>query len=199
MKKYLLSAVVVMLSVAAMANDAVINSIFKQNATYKNIVCNFNETENAKLSKKVTEMSGKLYYQGEQFSMIYSVPAGDFLKLSDVKFARQKGNSKINKTMNSTSPFMSLRNLLVYSIRGDIKALADMTKSDIQYVSSANTDDFTFVSKEKGVKAYNKVVLKFNKKTKVLEYMELHKPTGDFTSYVLKDIKIGTEIPAGVF
>lgn len=200
MKKIKLLAAALLLAVTSMANnDAVISAIKSTNATYKNIVCDFDQSKHLKIVKEPVESAGKLYFEGEKMSMLYSKPEGEYFKITDSTLSMLAGKTKLNKKLKDGDPFMMLRNLLIYSMKGDINGLADMANSDVDYKSTATQDQFVFTSKSKVTKGYNKIVLYYNKTSHVLEYMELYQPTGTYTTYTLKNIKTGGVIPADAF
>ena len=200
MKKITLFISAVLLAAASYAaNDAVISAIKNTNATYKNIVCDFDQAKNMKIVKEPVLSAGKLYYEGEKMSMIYSKPEGEYFKITESTLSMLTGKTKLNKKLKAGDPFMMLRNLLIFSMKGDINGLAEMANSDVAYTSTATQDQFVFTSKSKISKGYNKIVLYYNKTSHVLEYMELHQPTGTYTTYTLKNIKTGGVIPADAF
>lgn len=199
MKKIFISLVGIFILASCYANDAVISGIKSTNAKYKNIVCDFDEVKSIKMLKKEVAKKGKLYYEGEKMSMIYSEPAGEYFKITDTTLAMLSGKKSLKQNLKAGSQFMSLRNLLIFSMKGDIKKVAEMSASNIEYKTDGGYDKFTLTAKEKVSKGYNKVVLWYNKKSHVLEYMELHQPTGDFTTYTLSNLKFGTVIPNGTF
>ena len=181
------------------ANEAVIKGLKANNASYKNIVCDFDQVKHIKISDNAVETAGKLYYQGECMSMIYTKPDGEFFKITDTNINMVAGKVKINKKLSANSPFKMLRDLLIFSMKGDIKALETLTESTPEYKSGADVHEFTFASKGKAAKGYNKVVLKYSKKNNALIYMELHQPNGNYTTYTLKNLKFSVAIPNGVF
>ena len=200
MKKIALFISAALLTVASYAaNDAVISAIKNTNATYKNIVCDFDQAKNMKIVKEPVLSAGKLYYEGEKMSMIYSKPEGEYFKITSNTLNMKTGKNNIKKNLKDGDPFMQLRNLLIYSMKGDVNGLAEMTNADVDYTSTASQDQFVFTSKNKVTKGYNKIVLYYNKQSHVLEYMELYQPTGTFTTYTLKNIKTGGVIPADAF
>lgn len=200
MKKIFVIISAVLLAAASYAaNDAVISAIKNTNATYKNIVCDFNQAKNMKIVKEPVLSAGKLYYEGEKMSMIYSKPEGEYFKITANTLNMKTGKNNIKKNLKDGDPFMQLRNLLIYSMKGDVNGLAEMTNADVDYTSTASQDQFVFTSKNKVTKGYNKIVLYYNKQSHVLEYMELYQPTGTFTTYTLKNIKTGGVIPADAF
>lgn len=197
MKKISFIFAALLLAVSCFANnDAVIKAIKSANASYKNVVCDFEQAKHLKIVKEPVLSAGKLYYEGEKMSMLYTQPEGEYFKITENTLSMKSGKNKMNKTLKGDSPFMLLRNLLIYSMKGDINALAEMAKSNVEYKSTASQDQFVFTSKEKISKGYNKIVLYFNKSSHILEYMELHQPTGNYTTYTLKNIKTGGVIPA---
>ncbi len=200
MKKITLFISAVLLAAASYAaNDAVINAIKSTNATYKNIVCDFDQAKHMKIVKEPVLSAGKLYYEGEKMSMIYSKPEGEYFKITDTSLNMKAGKNTIKKNLKGDGPFRMLRDLLIYSMKGDVNGLAEMTKSNVEYTGTATQDQFVFTSKDKISKGYNKIVLYYNKQSHVLEYMELHQPTGTYTTYTLKGIKTGGVIPADAF
>lgn len=200
MKKIALFISAALLTVASYAaNDAVISAIKNTNATYRNIVCDFDQAKNMKIVKEPVLSAGKLYYEGEKMSMIYSKPEGEYFKITANTLNMKTGKNNIKKNLKDGDPFMQLRNLLIYSMKGDVNGLAEMTNADVDYTSTASQDQFVFTSKNKVTKGYNKIVLYYNKQSHVLEYMELYQPTGTFTTYTLKNIKTDGVIPADAF
>lgn len=200
MKKIFVIISAALLTVASYAaNDAVISAIKNTNATYKNIVCDFDQAKNMKIVKEPVLSAGKLYYEGEKMSMIYSKPEGEYFKITANTLNMKTGKNNLKKNLKDGDPFMQLRNLLIYSMKGDVNGLAEMTNADVDYTSTASQDQFVFTSKNKVSKGYNKIVLYYNKQSHVLEYMELYQPTGTFTTYTLKNIKTDGVIPADAF
>lgn len=200
MKKIFVIISAVLLAAASYAaNDAVISAIKNTNATYRNIVCDFDQAKNMKIVKEPVLSAGKLYYEGEKMSMIYSKPEGEYFKITANTLNMKTGKNNIKKNLKDGDPFMQLRNLLIYSMKGDVNGLAEMTNADVDYTSTASQDQFVFTSKNKVTKGYNKIVLYYNKQSHVLEYMELYQPTGTFTTYTLKNIKTDGVIPADAF
>ncbi len=199
MKKILLLFLGVMMMASCYANDAVISGIKSTNAKYRNIVCDFDEVKSIKMLKKEVAKKGKLYYEGEKMSMIYSEPAGEYFKITDTTLSMYSGKKSIKQNLKAGSQFTALRNLLIFSMKGDVKEVAEMSASNIDYKSEGKYDKFTLTAKGKVSKGYNKVVLWYNKTSHALEYMELHQPTGDFTTYTLSNLKYGAAIPNGTF
>lgn len=165
----------------------------------KSLVCDFDQAKYMKIVKEPVKSAGKLYYQGECMSMIYSQPEGEYFKISDTKIQMLTGKSNVNKPLKGDSQFKQLRDLLILSMKGDLKTLQEQTASNIEHKTEGNLEKYVLTSKEKIQKGYNKIVLNYNKTNGALEYMELHQPNGNYTTYTLKNIKIGAVIPSGVF
>lgn len=161
-------------------------------------VCDFDQVKHLKIVKTPVESSGKLYYEGENMAMLYSKPEGEYFKVTETTISMLAGKKKINSKLSGNAQFKQLRDLLIFSMKGDLDAIKNMTNATVEKKSVSGADEYTFTSKEQVKKGYYKIVLRYNK-SKALEYMELHQPGGDYTTYTLKNIKLGAAIPAGTF
>jgi len=163
------------------------------------VISDFEQVKHLKIVKNPVESAGKLYYEGENMSMIYSQPEGEYFKVTATNMSMLSGKKKIDTKLSSNAQFKQLRDLLILSMKADIDGLAKLTNANVEKKSASGYDEYTLTTKEQIKKGYNKVILRYNKKSKVLEYMELHQTTGDYTTYTLKNIKTGATIPAGIF
>lgn len=165
----------------------------------KSISCDFEQVKHLKIVKTPVESSGKLYYEGENMAMIYSKPEGEYFKITETTISMLAGKKKINSKLSSNAQFKQLRDLLILSMKGDTEGLANLTNANVEKKSTQKYDEYLFTSKTAVKKGYNKIILRYNRGSKALEYMELHQPNGDNTTYTLKNIKTGAAIPSGTF
>lgn len=165
----------------------------------KSISCDFEQVKHLKIVKTPVESSGKLYYEGENMAMLYSKPEGEYFKITETTISMLAGKKKINSKLSSNAQFKQLRDLLILSMKGDTEGLANLTNANVEEKSTQKYDEYLFTSKTAIKKGYNKIILRYSKGGKALEYMELHQPNGDYTTYTLKNIKTGIAIPAGTF
>lgn len=198
MKKWILSAVLLVMAHAAVfANNAVAAQI-KKNAPQK-VTCQFVQEKFLKGMTKPVQSEGTLYYQNDCMSMWYTQPAGDFLVINPNEFVMQSKGKQRKHNIKAGSPMLTLKNTLVMCMQGNIEGVATENGASLSY---SNNGGHTFtLSKElkKGERGYAKIVLVYDAKSNVLTSMTLTEANGNYTVYTLQNADTQKTIDATVF
>ena len=153
--------------------------------------------------KKETVKSGTLYfrYPGE-LAMRYCNPADDYSIIrKDGKFLTRRGEKKTNIPMNENHPtqFLTLRNTLLLSMRGDVAGVAK--ENDASFTCTEDAKSFTCkIEKSPQPKAgVVSLELVYDKQTGGLQLLRLNEANGNYTEYTASKGKMNAAIPESVW
>ncbi len=189
--KKLFTCVIAVLAAAFAANaqntpecDAAIAKIAKANANYNTVTCKFTKTANMVMMEKELKSEGNLtYVRPSHLKMEYTTPAGDLLEINGDALTMISGKQKRTSNVKGDGRMASLKNTLLYSIGGDVAAVAAENNASIKFEESPLYYIFT-LKKGKGVKSqYVELVLSYSKKDLSLCIMTMVESNGNFTVY----------------
>ena len=164
--------------------DAAIKKIAQANAKYNTVTCKFEKTANMVMMEKELKSEGNLtYVRPDKLKMEYTSPAGDLLEINGDALTMISGKQKRSTNVKSDGRMATLKNTLLYSVGGDIAAVAAENNATIKYEESPLYYIFT-LTKGKGAKSqYVELVLSYSKKDLSLCIMTMVEPNGNFTVY----------------
>lgn len=153
--------------------------------------------------KKETKKAGTLYFQyPNALSMRYTEPEGDYSIIqADGKFLTQRNGKKANLPVNEgrASQFLTLRNTLLLSMRGDVAGVAQ--ENDATYTCKEEGSHITCkVEKKASVKVgVVSLDLVYDSKTGGLQLLRLNEANGNYTEYAVPAGKNNVAISADVW
>lgn len=198
MKKWILSAVLLLIvSASAFANNTIAEQI-KKNAPQK-VTCRFEQQKFLKGMAKPVVSEGKLYYQNGNMAMWYTQPDGDFLVINPNEFVMQSRGKQRKHNIKAGSPMLTLKNTLVMCMQGNVQGVATENGANLTYANNAG-HEFTLTKElKRGDRGYAKIVLLYDAKTYVLTSMTLVEGNGNYTVYVMKDANTTANIDGNLF
>ena len=173
-------------------------SLNKKNTT---LVAPFTEKKVLPKLKKETKKEGQLYFASpDALSMRYSDPDGDVTLIKDGSFSVRR-NGKVQKfSMKSENSQMRLlRDILLYSFRGDIQGVATRCNASIESSESATQYSFTITKKDKVKVGVCIIKLVYDKKTGAIVSLCLEELNGNYTIYETSHAACNKTIPSDVW
>ncbi len=170
--------------------DAAIAKIAKANANYNTVTCKFTKTANMVMMEKELKSEGNLtYVRPDKLKMEYTSPAGDLLDINGDALTMISGKQKRSSNVKGDGRMASLKNTLLYSVGGDVAAVAAENNAKITFEETPQYYIFT-LTKGKGAKSqYVELVLSYSKKDLSLCIMTMVEANGNFTVYYTPEKK----------
>lgn len=170
--------------------DAAIAKIAKANANYNTVTCKFTKTANMVMMEKELKSEGNLtYVRPDKLKMEYTSPAGDLLDINGDALTMISGKQKRSSNVKGDGRMASLKNTLLYSVGGDVAAVAAENNAKITFEETPQYYIFT-LTKGKGTKSqYVELVLSYSKKDLSLCIMTMVEANGNFTVYYTPEKK----------
>ncbi len=164
--------------------DAAIKKIAQANAKFNTVTCKFTKTANMVMMEKELKSEGNLtYVRPDKLKMEYTTPAGDLLDINGDALTLISGKQKRTTNVKADGRMATLKNTLLYSVGGDIAAVAAENNATIKFEESPQYYIFT-LTKGKGAKSqYVELILSYSKKDLSLCIMTMVEPNGNFTVY----------------
>lgn len=164
--------------------DAAIKKIAQANAKYNTVTCKFTKTANMVMMEKELKSEGNLTYnRPDKLKMEYTSPAGDLLEINGDALTLISGKQKRTANVKADGRMATLKNTLLYSVGGDIAAVAAENNATIKFEESPQYYIFT-LTKGKGAKSqYVELILSYSKKDLSLCIMTMVEANGNFTVY----------------
>lgn len=164
--------------------DAAIAKIAQANAKYNTITCKFTKTANMVMMEKELVSEGNLtYVRPDKLKMEYTTPAGDLLDINGDALTMISGKQKRSSNVKGDGRMATLKNTLLYSVGGDVAAVAAENNAQIKFEETPKYYTFT-LTKGKGAKSqYVELVLSYSKKDFSLCVMKMVEPNGNYTVY----------------
>ena len=164
--------------------DAAIKKIADANAKYSTITCKFTKTANMVMMEKELVSEGNLTYtRPDKLKMEYTTPAGDLLDINGDALTMISGKQKRSSNVKGDGRMATLKNTLLYSVGGDVAAVAAENNATIKFKEAPKYYTFT-LAKGKGAKSqYVELVLSYSKKDFSLCVMKMVEPNGNYTVY----------------
>ena len=140
--------------------------------------------------KKEIKKEGKLYFKyPDCLAMRYTEPDGDYSVIKDGgKFYIKRGQkvSKLN-LKDPDSQFSHLRNTLLFSLRGDVQAVAK--ENDARLKAEESSTRFLFTIEKKHTPKIGVCTLRliYDKVSGALLLLKLEEVNGNYTSYETQD------------
>ena len=190
MKRFF-TCLIVLLAAAFAANaqntpecDAAIKKIAQANAKFNTVTCKFTKTANMVMMEKELKSEGNLtYVRPDKLKMEYTTPAGDLLDINGDALTLISGKQKRTTNVKADGRMATLKNTLLYSVGGDVAAVAAENNATIKFEENSLYYIFT-LAKGKGAKSqYVELVLSYSKKDLSLCIMTMVEPNGNFTVY----------------
>lgn len=204
MKKLLLSLVLMLVCVsvsfAQSAADAkVIQQINAVASRMKTMQCDFVQTKYMKMLNDKMVSRGKMYYQqSDKLRWEYTSPYTYTFVLNGSKVLLSKGKRNDVINVNQSKFFKEIARIMMNSVVG--KCLSD--KKDFRTSIATTNSEWvaTLVPQRKEMKQmFQKIVLHFNKSSKMVSTVELVEKKGDRTVIQLTNVKTNSPINAKVF
>ena len=164
--------------------DAAIKKIAQANAKFNTVTCKFTKTANMVMMDKELKSEGNLtFVRPDKLKMEYTAPAGDLLEINGDALTLISGKQKRTTNVKADGRMATLKNTLLYSVGGDIAAVAAENNATIKFEESPQYYIFT-LAKGKGAKSqYVELILSYSKKDLSLCIMTMVEPNGNFTVY----------------
>lgn len=164
--------------------DAAMAKVASENAKYGTITCKFTKTAHMVMMEKELVSEGNLtYVRPDKLKMEYTTPAGDLLDINGDSFTMVSGKQKRSSNAKGDGRMAVLKNTLLYSVGGDVAAVAAENNAQIKYEETPKYHVFT-LTKGKGAKSqYVELQLSYSKKDFSLCVMKMVEPNGNYTVY----------------
>lgn len=167
-------------------------------AQIQTLSADFVQRKHMSFMKKPVESAGKIYLKHpDRFSWSYTTPFQYKMVYKDRKvFINEKGQTKTLDIGNSKQ-FEKISNLVSSSMRG---AVYDEREFAVSYLKKDGANAVKLVPKLKEAKKYIKeILLVFSKADRQVEEVVLTEPSGDYTTFTLKNRKVNAQINESVF
>lgn len=195
------AALALLLSTAAMAqtitsNDSVIlNKLLSTNKQYRSIQNNFRH-DLIKIKKNTTQHRyGTLYYeqvkpakQGDteaKIAMRYSDPANEYYIINTTHLYNGIDGHKLKFNYRFVPLMKLLGNALAWAMNGDIYSIYNNLNTDFQMATTQTHYVITLTVKKGYNKGITKMLLKYDKKTCIIDYMEVEEKLGLIHKYTM--------------
>jgi len=165
--------------------DVAIDKILKTNEQYKTISCNFKQTKNMAMVDQKIESEGTLYFnRADKLKMDYNNPQGNLLLINGESLLMIQGKHRNDFNTKQNAQMRNLKNTLLLSIAGDVKAVAAENGAEIKYSESDEYYIFVITKTNKQIKSRMTCLeLKYSKKDCSLCVMKMEEPNGNYTIY----------------
>ena len=165
--------------------DVAIDKILKTNEQYKTISCNFKQTKTMAMVDQKIESEGTLYFnRADKLKMDYNNPQGNLLLINGESLLMIQGIHRNDFNTKQNAQMRNLKNTLLLSIAGDVKAVAAENGAEIKYSESDEYYIFVITKTNKQIKSRMTCLeLKYSKKDCSLCVMKMEEPNGNYTIY----------------
>lgn len=169
--------------------------IEKANAEINQIESQFTQTKTIAANEKKIKSSGTLYIKDDdKMAMHYHAPATDLLIINGEQFYMIRGKKKNRFNTGKNKAMRSLRNTLLYCVHGKPALLAQENNATL----TVNTDNegYTVIltSQKKTPRGYEKIILNYDAKSKLLTRMQMDEWNGNSTLYEMSRINTNGNI-----
>lgn len=170
-------------------------------ANMRTLQCDFVQTKHVKMLNENMVSRGRMFYmRNDRLRWEYNTPYAYTFILNGDKVLLNNGNTKRNDVIdvNKNKVFKEISRIMVSSVVGscltdDKTFKTTVTTSDAEWIA-------TLVPVRKDIKQmFDKIILHFDKKRKVVTKIEMTERNGDKTTIVLQNIRTNENISANMF
>lgn len=168
--------------------------IEKTAASLTSLQCNFSQKKTLSVLSESVISKGKLLYKnGNKLSWEYSSPYFYLFTINGEKVYIKNDKTTSQFDTKSNAVFKEISILLLSSIGGS--ALIDQKKFDVVYYEDATLLKVQLTPKLKAVKSIlNIISLYFEKKSYLVQRIEMIEPSGDTTTIAFSEVKLNQPI-----
>ena len=202
MKKYILTTLSLFFLIGSVSAQQIEKRLLALNERTETLVAPFTEVKVMPKLKKEIRKEGNLYFQyPNALSMRYTNPEGDYSVIKDGgKFYTKRGQKKMKLNLKDPdSQFSHLRNTLIFSLSGDVEAVAKENDAKIKAQESATRFLFTIEKKHTPKVGVCRLQLVYDKVTGALLLLKMEEVNGNYTSYETIDPVTKKLIPQEVW
>lgn len=174
--------------------------IEKANAGINQIESPFTQTKTIAANGKEIKSNGTLYIlEADKMAMHYQAPATDLLIINGEQFYMIRGKKKNRFNTEKNKAMRNLRNTLLYCVHGKPALLAQENNATLTVSTNQNGYTVVLTSQKKTPRGYEKIILNYDAKSKLLTRMQMDEWNGNSTLYEMNGIKTGGNINPQVF
>lgn len=170
-------------------------------ANMRTLQCDFVQTKHVKMLNENMVSRGRMFYmRNDRLRWEYNTPYAYTFILNGDKVLLNNGNTKRNDVIdvNKNKVFKEISRIMVSSVVGS--CLTDDKTFKTTVTTSGAEWIATLVPVRKDIKQmFDKVILHFDKKRKVVTKIEMTERNGDKTTIVLQNIRTNENISANMF
>lgn len=183
------------LPASAGENDAVLQKIETANRNVSTLQAPFVQVKTL-ASKKTVQMSGTLYYtRMNQMAMLYSQPDGNRFIINNGRMLIASGGQNKTYTLSSTPSMQSLADYLLCALAGKVRDIAQKNNVEMDVQTLPDNYTITLKAKTKQAKGYARITLVYDRKSGLLQRMEMEEFNHTLNVYTISQIKTGSSIP----
>lgn len=170
-------------------------------ANMRTLQCDFVQTKHVKMLNENMVSRGRMFYmRNDRLRWEYNTPYAYTFILNGDKVLLNNGNTKRNDVIdvNKNKVFKEISRIMVSSVVGS--CLTDDKTFKTTVATSGAEWIATLVPVRKDIKQmFDKIILHFDKKRKVVTKIEMTERNGDKTTIVLQNIRTNENISANMF
>ena len=170
-------------------------------ANMRTLQCDFVQTKHVKMLNENMVSRGRMFYmRNDRLRWEYNTPYAYTFILNGDKVLLNNGNTKRNDVIdvNKNKVFKEISRIMVSSVVGS--CLTDDKTFKTTVTTSGAEWIATLVPVRKDIKQmFDKIILHFDKKRKVVTKIEMSERNGDKTTIVLQNIRTNENISANMF
>jgi len=201
MKKLIFVLLATLLATMAMAQSEaeIIRQIDSACSEIKSLECDFVQTKHIKLLNDKMISHGKMYYsQPNMLRWEYVTPYTYTFILNANRVLLKNTQREDVVDVNKNKMFKEIARLMMSSVVGS--CLTDDTTFDVEIKPVSNEWVATLVPIARDMKQmWTRLVLHFDTAKRSVTKVEMHEPSGDYTTIELKNIRQNVEVPQEVF
>ena len=185
---------------AAPATGTLLEKIEQTCAHVRSVTADFAQTKTIQASGKVIKSAGKLHFESpERLAMVYSTPATHRLTIDGARFYMARGGAPKCFDTDKNAMMRSLRNTLLYCVRGKARSVAQENGADISATEEGGNYVVTLTARKPAPRGYSSIILTYRKADAMLVRMEMNEFSGIRQVYAMSAMKKDVPVPAEVF
>lgn len=176
-------------------DSTVLNKLLTTNKQYRSIQNTFRHDLIKPKKNTIQHRYGTLYYEqvkpakhGDteaKIAMRYSDPEGEYYIITTTNLYNGIDGHKLNFNYRFVPLMKLLGNALAWAMNGDIYSICNDLNTNFQMATDAHHYIITLTVKKGYNKGITKMVLKYDKKTCLIDYMEMEEKLGLIHKYTM--------------